>query len=99
MPAAPVIAAVAAAVGTGYAVYSGERQASEQRKAERQAKRQAEIAEQEANRARRNPANAGALIDRAAQSAQAGAPGTMLTGPQGVDPNQMALGRNTLLGG
>lgn len=99
MPAAPVIAAVAAATGAAYSVYSGERAASEQRKAERRAERQARQAEQDANRARRNPADAGALIDRAAQSARAGAPSTMLTGPQGVDPNQMTLGRNTLLGG
>jgi hypothetical protein len=28
-----------------------------------------------------------------------GASGTMLTGPQGIDPQQLALGKNTLLGG
>lgn len=99
MPAAPVIAAVAASVGTAYSIYSGERAASAQRKAEKQAERQARIAEQEANRARRNPADAGALVDRAAQAGRAGPSGTMLTGPQGVAPDQVTLGRNTLLGG
>ena len=31
-------------------------------------------------------------------SAMGGAGGTMLTGPTGVDPNALALGKSTLLG-
>jgi hypothetical protein len=30
---------------------------------------------------------------------KAGQSGTMLTGPQGVDPTQLTLGKQTLLGG
>lgn len=41
MPAVPVIAAVAAAVGTGYSIYSGERAAKKQSQAQAQAEKQA----------------------------------------------------------
>lgn len=96
-----IIAAVAAgAAGTAYSVYSGERQAKEQKKAQRQAeeqsRKQASQAEQAENRARSNAPDASALLQSAAQPAGAG---TMLTGPGGVDPNQLQLSKNTLLGG
>lgn len=105
-----VAAAVAGAVGTGYSMYAGERQAKEQRKARSQADeanrraeataaQQAKQAEQDMNRARVNRPDAGALLDAAAQENQSGAGSTMLTGPGGVDPNQLNLGKNTLLGG
>jgi len=35
----------------------------------------------------------------AEMGAAGGQSGTMLTGPQGIDPQQLALGKNTLLGG
>ena len=62
-------------------------------------KRQAAAAEQNINRANRQQPDVGAIA-KAAELGSAGGPaGTMLTGPQGVDPNALALGKNTLLGG
>ena len=62
-------------------------------------KRQAAAAEQNINRANRKQPDVGAIM-QSAEAASAGGPaGTMLTGPQGVDPNALALGKNTLLGG
>ena len=43
-------------------------------------------------------ASGGTMMSQAEQSAQSGASSTMLTGPTGVDPTQLALGRSTLLG-
>ena len=43
-------------------------------------------------------ATGGTMMSQAEQSAQAGPSSTMLTGPTGVDPTQLALGRSTLLG-
>jgi len=38
-------------------------------------------------------------MDYAGADAQGGAAGTMLTGPSGVDPSALTLGRSSLLGG
>ena len=105
-----VTAAVAAVVGTGYAIYSGERAADaqqeamrQQQTAQQQAYAQAEKAQQTSqqniNRANQRQPDTAAILSQVQQSAAGGASGTMLTGPQGIDPSQLALGRNTLLGG
>lgn len=98
-----VTAAVAAVVGTSYAVYSGERASSEAKKnavkADQAAKVQADQADQANNRANAKKPNIGALLSAAQQTAKGGQSGTMLTGAQGVDPNSLQLGKNTLLGG
>nr|DAN93734.1 MAG TPA: hypothetical protein [Caudoviricetes sp.] len=102
MPAAPaIIGAVAAAVGTGYSIYSGERSAKKQAQAQRQAETQAEQqklqAERDFNRANSKKADtAGALA--AAQQPGGGVSGTMLTGADGVDGDKLKLGRQNLLG-
>jgi phage repressor protein C with HTH and peptisase S24 domain len=54
--------------------------------------------EAEMNRANRRQPNAGALLSSAQQSARSGASGTMLTGPSGINPDDLRLGRSTLLG-
>jgi uncharacterized protein (DUF2345 family) len=98
-----VTAAVAAVVGTGYAVYSGERAASAQadaaHKAEQNAKVQADQADQAVNRANGKKSDIGAMLAANQQAAKGGQSGTMLTGPAGIDPNVLNLGKNTLLGG
>lgn len=98
-----VTAAVAAVVGTGYAVYSGERAASAQadaaRKAEQNAKVQTDQADQAMNRANGKKPDIGAMLAANQQAAKGGQSGTMLTGPAGIDPNVLNLGKNTLLGG
>ena len=102
--------ATAAVVGVGYSIYSGEKQKEQQKKqlklqeqanadAKQTAKEQADRADIEMNRANRKKADVAAIQSKEDQSALSGPAGTMLTGVQGVDPDQLKLGGNTLLGG
>ena len=92
----------AVVIGTGYNIYSGQKQASAQKKAQNaataNAEKQATAAEQAFNASNRKSADTSAILDAATQAGRGGVSGTMLTGAQGVDKNAMALGRNTLLG-
>lgn len=102
--------AAAAAAGTGYSVYAGQRadkaqkQAlGEQREAQQQAAAQAASQQRRSAQAmaaanRRQP-NMGEIMAGAAEGAGGGPTSTMLTGPTGVNPQDMALGRSSLLGG
>lgn len=106
---AAVAAATAAAAGTGYAVYAGERASdaqkqamAEQRQAQSQAAAAAESQRQKSEMAmraanRRQPDIAG--IMQSAAETSSGPSSTMLTGPSGISPQDLALGRSTLLGG
>ena len=96
-------AAVAvAAVGTAVAYQNGQQQkkaaSAAAQQAEANAKKQEKAADEATNRANQKRTDTGAVLDAASQSGKAGASGTMLTGPQGVDPNMLNLGKNTLLG-
>ena len=107
---AAVAAATAAAAGTGYAVYAGERASDaqkqamgEQRQAQQQAATQAASQQRRSAQAmaaanRRQP-DMGAIMAGAAEGAGGGPTSTMLTGPGGVSSQDLALGRQTLLGG
>ena len=92
-----------AASGTGYSIYEGERNANMQDRAQRQARADAKAAAQAAdeanNRANQKRPNANAILAAAQQAAKGGMGGTLLTGPQGVNPGEMSLGKSTLLGG
>lgn len=55
--------------------------------------------EEQNNRANARGPDVNALFAQNQVEGQQGASGTMLTGPMGVDPNSLALGKNTLLGG
>lgn len=104
------VAAAAAAAGTGYAVYAGERASdaqkqamAEQRQAQTRAAAQAASQQRRSAQAmaaanRRQP-DMGAIMAGAAEGAGGGPSGTMLTGPGGVSPQDLSLGRQTLLGG
>ena len=105
-----VVAAIAAVGATFVAVKSAndqrkvQRQALEdQRKANERAESRAmaekQRSEQEYNRANRQNVDVESSLDAAELSAQQGASGTLLTGNMGVDPDQLNLGQNTLLGG
>ena len=105
-----VVAAIAAVGSTVVAVKSAndqrkvQRQALEdQRKANERAESRAmaekQRSEQEYNRANRQNVDVESSLDAAELSAQQGASGTLLTGNMGVDPDQLNLGQNTLLGG
>lgn len=50
------------------------------------------------NKANQKKPDTNAILDAVMQAGKSGASGTMLTGPQGVDPNALALGKTTLLG-
>lgn len=97
------IAAVTAVAGTmAYSAYTSnqasKRQAAAQREATAQAEKQAVQAEREFNRANAKKPNVGAIVASNQQAALSGQAGTMLTGPTGIDPTKLELGKNTLLG-
>ena len=80
------------------------RQAEEMRKQMLESQRQSEVlAEKRMDdmQQRGVPKQAGSerALSQAEQAAQAGPSSTMLTGPMGVDPTQLQLGKSTLLGG
>jgi hypothetical protein len=104
---AAIYAAGAAAAGTAYTIYQGERQNKMQerslqmqqqanQRAIETATKQEKSAEENIRAANRKQADVSSIL-AAAQDA-GGGDRTLLTGPMGVDPNQLALGRNTLLG-
>lgn len=97
------IAALAAAVagGTGSAVMANQ-QAKAQEGAQNQAAKAAAATAQQQEYAN-NKANAktpdiSAILQGNANAARGGLSSTMLTGPGGVQPGALSLGKNTLLG-
>lgn len=94
--------AAAAVAGAAIAYNNGQEQKKAAEKASQQAeanaKKQEKSADEATNRANQKRADTGAALDAASQSGKAGASGTMLTGPQGIDPAALNLGKNTLLG-
>tara|TARA_R100001509_G_scaffold87547_1_gene49862 strand:+ start:198 stop:524 length:327 start_codon:yes stop_codon:yes gene_type:complete len=102
------------AVTSVYSAYQGYQQRKQQRKAQKEQlalqrqqneeakKRRKEAADRadiQMNKANRKRANIDALSAKEEQAALTGPAGTLLTGNQGVDPNKLNLGGNTLLGG
>lgn len=105
-----ITSAIAAVASVGYSIYSGQKQQQQQKKqlklqeeanveAKETAKKEADRADVEMNRANRKKADVAAIQSKEDQSALSGPAGTMLTGVQGVDPDKLKLGGNTLLGG
>tara|TARA_R110000822_G_scaffold93393_9_gene214936 strand:+ start:3422 stop:3808 length:387 start_codon:yes stop_codon:yes gene_type:complete len=105
---AAVVGAAAAAGGLGYTISAGEEASRKQedalmrqKKAQTEAsnaaqgqRRQSEMAINKANQQTPNVAG----IMQSASAAAGGSSGTMLTGPGGVNPNALSLGKSTLLG-
>ena len=103
---ATTLAAIAVGVAGAGVVTSavmGSEQADAAKKSMQQAQanadRTAAQADQEFNRANQKKPDTMAILSAAQQSGKQGVSGTMLTGPQGVDPNSLTLGKSTLLGG
>ena len=105
-----ITSAIAAVASVGYSIYQGQKQHKQQQKqlklqeeanieAKETAKKEADRADIEMNRANRKKADVAAIQSKEDQSALSGPAGTMLTGVQGVDPDKLKLGGNTLLGG
>ena len=96
-----VLAALAGS--TAASLYQGEQQRKAGSRAATQAREAAEASANDATRAQ-NKANAkmpdvNALLAAAQAAGKGGAGSTMLTGPAGVDPAALTLGKSTLLGG
>lgn len=109
MSGAVVAASIVAAATIGSTIYSSEQQKKSQEKALEQQKKaqteaktaaevQAKSSEQAINAANKKSPDISSIMSEATQDAKGGAAGTMLTGPQGIDPNQLSLGKSTLLG-
>ena len=107
---AAAVGAGAAAVGVGIsAVSSIQGQAAQQDAMRQQKKAQAQAtqaaitqqrrSEMTINTANRRSPDVSSIMANASKAAGGGVSGTMLTGPTGVDPNSLALGRSSLLGG
>ena len=97
-PVSSAIMAVGAVLGAFSSIQGNAQQAKAAKQARSNALRQEKAAEEATNRANSRRANTGAALDSALQAGRAGASGTLLTGPQGIDPNALTLGGNTLLG-
>lgn len=98
-----IVAAVAAVAGAGVAYSNGQEQKKSAEASMNQAKANALKAEKQAdqdnNRINQKKPDTSAILAAASQAGKGGVAGTMLTGPQGIDPNALSLGKNTLLGG
>ncbi len=90
----------ASLASTAAAVHQGEQSRKAQSRAGTQVRQQAAKAEaqqtREVNAANSRAPNIGALM---AANQLPGGSGTLLNGPQGIDPSALTLGRNSLLGG
>ena len=106
--ALPAIGAATAAAGTGYAISAGEsgKKAQQQAMTQQRQAQEAQAAQARSQQRRSQQAMAAATREQPAvgeimqQAGMEGGPSTtMLTGPMGVNPQQLQLGRATLLGG
>jgi uncharacterized protein HemX len=97
MAVSAMVAAVAVSAGVAYDGHQQAKKAQEQ--TIDQAKKTATAADEANNKANQKRANSSALLSSNQMAAKAGQAGTMLTGPSGVDPSALQLGKTTLLGG
>ncbi len=97
-----IVAAAAAVVGAGVSYQNGQEQKKAAESSMNQAKanalKQEKQADQDANRLNQKKPDTSAILAAASQAGKGGVAGTMLTGSQGVNPDILQLGRNTLLG-
>ena len=103
-PASALVAsAIVGGVGVGASIYQGEKQRKEGKKAREQANANALKAEtqadQEFNRQNKKNPNVEGLQANNTNAAKAGIGSTLLTGPGGINTEQLQLAQNTLLGG
>ena len=105
-----VFTAVVGAISAYSAYKTGQNQKKQMKKqmemqrqanleARQRAKEAKERSQIDQNKANRKKADVSALSQKEEQAALTGPAGTMLTGNQGVDPEKLKLGGNTLLGG
>ena len=90
--------AIAAGTTAAVAVNNGEQSRRAANTAKDRAKLDADKAEQQFNKLNGKKPDIAGLMDQNIQAGKNGPSGTLLTGPQGIDPTKLSLGRNTLLG-
>lgn len=92
-----------AAAGVGSSVYSARQGAIAQKNAGNQAiaaaKTNARLADEANNQANAKSPDVSAQLQANLAAGKQGAAGTMLTGPGGIDPTTLTLGKSSLLGG
>lgn len=104
-----VASAVATIAGTANSVVQGRRQAAAQRQAQAQnlqaaqkqtavMNKQMQQSQEQINQANAPRAASSSALAAVRAKAKGGASGTMLTGPRGVNPAALTLGKKTLLG-
>lgn len=101
------ITAVVGVAVSAYSVYAGNKQASSAQRQQEQAMQQQQQQAQEAqkqsevamNKANQKAPDMAGIQAREAMAGAAGGGSTMLTGPTGVDSDDLTLGKKTLLGG
>ncbi len=97
------VAAYGALATTALTAYQGQQARIGQTRAADMAGRDASLtaqrAEEATNRANAKSPDVAAALSAALLSGKMGNSSTMLTGPQGVDPSKLLLGKSTLLGG
>lgn len=103
MSAATAIMAAAAVASAAVAYQNGQDQKKAAQNASRQAQANADKAanqaQQDFNRANQKQPDTAGILAATQQAGKAGASGTMLTGPTGIKPDSITLGKTTLLGG
>jgi hypothetical protein len=97
------IGAAIAAAGTAYSAYSSNQAGMLQNRAMQQAqaaaKKNSMLADEANNQANAKSPDTSAILAANLAAGKQGAAGTMLTGPGGIDPTQLTLGKSSLLGG
>mgnify|MGYP007069471480 CR=1 FL=1 len=100
MAALSTLAMAAMASQAAIGLHQADQQKKAQREASNEARKAAAATEQQAqqanNKANQKAPDMEALLGSASLTGKAG--NTLLNGPQGVDPNALLLGKNTLLG-
>lgn len=103
LPALPLAILGASALGAGASVISSANKAKATNAAtasnERQAAAEAQRSEQQFNKANQKTPDIAAMMSKNQDAMKSGMGATFLTGPQGVSPSSIGLGKTTLLGG
>ena len=95
-----VIGTVATTAATVYSADSARKNANTANdQAIANAKTNAQQADEANNRANAKSPDSAAMMAANMAAGKQGAAGTMLTGPGGIDPNSLTLGKSSLLGG
>jgi hypothetical protein len=98
LTAAELIGAIAVAGSAASAASQADSSRRASNMAADAAKANASAQEQQFNKLNGKNPDTAAMADQNMQAGKNGPSGTLLTGPQGVDPSKLTLGRNTLLG-